>query len=375
MGSHVTMNKNLKHSNAIAYLRQLCCSGLCKEILIPEFLRAVKNVLPSGSNTFSEVSEQLSPTYHMLELVVTDLDEQTPLVIANFFTPERLNRGADWFRQHQVCTDMIVLDESFYMSDMYNLVFRRFDQHHALSAPVMQLGKPVGVLGLYRSRQQKPFDSREQALFKQLLPYMAHAISAPVDKDIQYCENGSSGMMVLDTQGTILHLSPEAKKLLALACHPLLSLDAGKLEVELLAKLAQLCRNQEAIFRGQHAAPPSWCYTGSNGQFIFHAYWLDRQNKEPGGLVGMTIEHLEPVILRLLRALQNLPLSPSQKEVALLVAQGFSSDKIGERLHIKLNTVKDHISKIFTKLDINHREELLPLLLALDNPTSIPKAW
>ena len=85
----------MKQSNAIAYLRQLCCSGLGKEIVIPEFLRAVKAVLPSGSNTFSEVSERLNPTYHMLELVVTDLDEQTPLVIANFFTPERLSRGAD----------------------------------------------------------------------------------------------------------------------------------------------------------------------------------------------------------------------------------------------------------------------------------------
>jgi len=367
------MKQNPKRSNVIAYLRQLCCSGLSKEIVIPEFLRAVQSVLPSGSNTFSGVDERLCPSYHILEFVVTDLDEQTPLVIANFFTQERLSRGADWFRQHQVCTDMIVLDESFYSSDMYNLVFRRFDQHHALNAPVMQLGKPVGMISLHRPRQHKPFDSREQALFKQLLPYLAHALSASDNKEIQYSENGSSGMMILDTKGTILFLSPEAKKLLAIACRPILSLDAGKQEVDLLSKLAQLCCNLEAIFRGQHAAPPSWSHTSTNGRFLFHAYWLDSQNKEPGGLVGMTIEYLEPVILRLLRAMQNLPLSPAQKGVALLMAQGLSSDKIGERQHIKLNTVKDHISKIFTKLDIDHREELLPMLLALDSPIAVPK--
>jgi DNA-binding CsgD family transcriptional regulator len=57
--------------------------------------------------------------------------------------------------------------------------------------------------------------------------------------------------------------------------------------------------------------------------------------------------------------MQNLALSPAQK--------------IGEHLHIKLNTVKDHISNIFTKLDFNHREELLPLLMAFDSQIIVPK--
>ncbi|MDD5322007.1 MAG: helix-turn-helix transcriptional regulator [Methylococcales bacterium] len=367
------MKKNPKHSNSIAYLRQLCCSGLSKEIVIPEFLRAIQSVLPSCNNVFSGCDEHFIPSYYLLGFVVAELEEHAPVVISRFLTPERRSLTTEWFRQHPVLTEATVWDESFYRSDLYNLVWRRNDQHRILQAPVMHDGKTVGMLCLYRPRQQKPFDNREQALCLQLLPYVSHALRTPDEKDIQYSDNGSSGMMILDTQGTILYLSPEAKKLLALACHPIISLDASKQEAEVLAKLAQLCRNLEAIFRGQHAAPPSWSHTSANGRFLFHAYWLDSQNKEPGGLVGMTIEHLEPVILRLLRAMQNLPLSPAQKGVALLVAQGFSSDKIGEHLYIKLNTVKDHISNIFTKLNINHREELLPLLLALDSSIAVPK--
>ena len=80
----------------------------------------------------------------------------------------------------------------------------------------------------------------------------------------------------------------------------------------------------------------------------------------------MTIEHQEPLTLKILRTMQGLPLSPVQKQVALLLAQGISNEKIGERLNIKLTTVKDHISKIFDKLGIYRREELLPMLLALD---------
>ncbi len=369
------MNQNLKQSNAIAYLRQLCCLGLDKGIVIPEFLRAVQTVIPSGSNTFTGVDERFTPSYHLLEFVPTEFDEVTPLVVSSFYTPERLSRGANWFRQHQVCTDMTVLDESFYESDMYNLVFRPFDQHHALNSPVMQLGKPVGMVALYRPCQQKPFNSNEQALFVRLLPYVTHALHTVDGKDIQYSENGSLGMMIMDTHGTILYLTNEAKNLLALVCHPVLAANACVKKNELLAKLARLCRDLDTIFRGKDAAPPAWSHTNDRGRFTFRAYWLNKQNNEPGGLVGMTIEHQEPLVLKILRAMQNLPLSSRQKEVALMLAQGFSSEKIGERLHIKLTTVKDHIDKIFTKLDIYHREELLPKLLSMDSSKPVIRIW
>ena len=169
-------------------------------------------------------------------------------------------------------------------------------------------------------------------------------------------------MMIMDMQGTILYLSREAKNLLSLACHPILTVDLRSKEIELLAKLAKLCRNLEAV-----SPSHSWCYTSPSGRFMFRAYWLNQPNNEPGGLVGITIEHQEPLVLKILRALQSLPLSPTQKEVAMLLAQGVSSGKIGESLHIKPTTVKDHVGKIFTKLDIHHREELLAKVLDLDN--------
>ena len=78
-------------------------------------------------------------------------------------------------------------------------------------------------------------------------------------------------------------------------------------------------------------------------------------------------------MLKILRAMRNLPLSPTQKEVAMLITQGISSEKIRERLHIKPSTVKDHIGKIFTKLDIHHREELLPKLQTLSSSKNYSK--
>ena len=108
-----------------------------------------------------------------------------------------------WLKNHPVLTDLTVFDESFYRSYFYNKVCRVYDQHHGLWSLVLHHGNPVGILSLYRPSNQKPFDSREHTICTQLLPYVAHAFSAPKNNDIQYAEKGSSGMMVMDTQGRI----------------------------------------------------------------------------------------------------------------------------------------------------------------------------
>lgn len=81
--------------------------------------------------------------------------------------------------------------------------------------------------------------------------------------------------------------------------------------------------------------------------FYVSCLLAEKQHHEPDDLICLSIEHQEPVTLKILRLLQNQPLSPMQKEVVLLLAQGFSNEKIGERLHIKVNTVKDYISTLF----------------------------
>lgn len=227
------------------------------------------------------------------------MDDVTPAIISSYYTPERLSLCAAWFQQHPVLSGASVLDGAFYLSDMYNLVYRRFDQHHFLIAPVLLEGKPVGMLGLYRPRQQKPFDSREQALCTQLLPYLAHACVSRDGEGIHYGEPGLPGMMVVNTQGQIQYQTHEAKYLLALACHSVLSKGAHNQEGALLAKLSQLCRRLQAIAQRQHAAPPSWCYTNGRGRFTFRAEWLNKLNNEQDRMISLTITHQEPLSLKI----------------------------------------------------------------------------
>jgi DNA-binding CsgD family transcriptional regulator len=357
------MNKNLKNTRATAYLRQLCCSGLDKAVVIPEFLRAVQNVLPSANNSFIDVEKQFTPTDIIFDHAIENFQEFI-YILLDYWTPSRIFRFASWFALHPVLTKAAIFDEHFEKSDLYNFVNCKYEQHHYMTASITHLGKPIGMMTLNRPRNMKPFDEHEQTVIVRLMPYMAHAMKATTNKDIEYCENGTTGIVVMDCQGSVLHQSQAAKKILALASSPVITSDAARLKVALLTKLAQLCRNLDTIYRGGDAAPPSWCHINSRGRFIFRAQWLDNPAREPGGLIGMTIEHQEPQLLKILRALQDTPLSPIQKEVAALLAQGASNEKICQTLHIKITTAKDHIKKIYTRLDIERREQLLPKLLA-----------
>ena len=51
-------------------------------------------------------------------------------------------------------------------------------------------------------------------------------------------------------------------------------------------------------------------------------------------------------------------LTPTERSVAGLVAEGLSNPQIGERLYISRRTVQTHLAHVFAKLDISSRAQL-----------------
>lgn len=353
----------MKHSHALAYLRQLCCLGLAAELLVPEFLRAISLVVPSEFNVLTFVDGMLSAT----SAIPAYFDPEFPnLCLENlrvYWTSEKLKSAAQWFTRHSVFTNEDGPDQRFYASNLYQF-FRRYDSHYAVVAPVVQHGKPVAMLCVTRPIVHKAFTAKEQQLCVQLASYLAHGLQAPVAEIFEYGNPGLSGLVIASLDGTIQYLNDSARRLLALARDSIATARDYPKETILPAQVMRLCRDLNAVFQDNNAPPPSCCHANAHGCFIFRAYWLNKENPDQGGLIGVTIEHQEPMVLQLVRAMQPLPLSPVQKEVALLMAQGLTSEQIGRRLQVKLTTVNDHIRKIFTKLDIHHRRELLPKLMA-----------
>ena len=62
-------------------------------------------------------------------------------------------------------------------------------------------------------------------------------------------------------------------------------------------------------------------------------------------------------------------LSPREREVVRLLAGGLRNKEIAAQLHITERTVKFHLGRIFDKLDVDSRTELLLRVLELDHTT------
>jgi DNA-binding NarL/FixJ family response regulator len=55
----------------------------------------------------------------------------------------------------------------------------------------------------------------------------------------------------------------------------------------------------------------------------------------------------------------NDKLTKKEKEIVELVLEGLSNKQISEKLFVSENTVKNHLAKIFSKLQVSNRLELV----------------
>ncbi|MBK7469977.1 MAG: helix-turn-helix transcriptional regulator [Betaproteobacteria bacterium] len=101
------------------------------------------------------------------------------------------------------------------------------------------------------------------------------------------------------------------------------------------------------------------------GRFVLRAHWLTDDVHDTGALIGVQIRRQEPTVLRLSQAMQGLGLSPQQREVGLMLAQGKSNPEIAGALGVTLNTANYHVKQLFAKLNTHERTEVAPKLLGM----------
>jgi DNA-binding CsgD family transcriptional regulator len=61
-------------------------------------------------------------------------------------------------------------------------------------------------------------------------------------------------------------------------------------------------------------------------------------------------------------AARPLPISDREREIAMLVAAGLSNHQVADRLFVSVRTVEGHLYRIFAKLGIDDRDQLIHLL-------------
>ena len=258
----------MKTINALAYIRQLCCSRLPRDIVLLELLSAVQTVIPSCNNFFVGYDAELFPIYTVQDYSFGKLTEHVPELILPYYSDANRSRWQKLFKS-QAKIEITIMVDNFYKSDIYNAFYRPFEQHHIIGAPAYHNGQVVGALELCRPRQQKPFSDSDHALLLRIMPYVSHALRLPKEAETLYSPNGNTGMMIMDRLGNLLFQDETAKHLLTLANSGLFPFPSGAKEFDVMPQLGKLCRNLNAIFQGKEVAPPYLSHHNGYGKFIW----------------------------------------------------------------------------------------------------------
>jgi DNA-binding NarL/FixJ family response regulator len=64
---------------------------------------------------------------------------------------------------------------------------------------------------------------------------------------------------------------------------------------------------------------------------------------------------------------KRLPLTPKEKEIISLVCKGLSNKQIADKLNISEQTVKAHLNRIFRKLNVQSRTQLVSIFLEINH--------
>jgi len=200
------------------------------------------------------------------------------------------------------------------------------------------------------------------------MPHIAHALAPTRNLDVELADTYEEGLIVAGIDGKILHLSPQAERLLLLAGYPQfaaepLPRDAG--HFVLPPPVVRICQNLVRAFKerlaediGEELAPPVWHHRNVWGGFAFRAYWLTP------ALLGVTVHRQEPLPLRFLRRMNDLPLSAREREACLLLLAGHSRATIAEKLGVSRHTAIAHCRNIYAKLNVHNRAEFAAKVLS-----------
>ena len=357
-------------ARSMARFKQLCCLGLGGETVMPALVHELHTLVPSLRSMFFFADERGGLTNVYTESI--EHTATTQLYLSEFHG--RRDRDIPGFSFDDAMRSqfgvhdleaMRVDEKAFRRTDFYNLLFRPVGRGSDYIRLVMRdRGRGLGMFTTFRSPGDSHFSHEEKRRLASLETFFVHALKDHSQTDVQLVDSGLSGLVIADREGTPVYFSTEGRRLLFRATHPNLLSGTGSIQWNVLpAPLKRICRDLSRVFSGDDiASAPAYHHRNVLGGFTFRAHRL--HGEDPAcGLIGITVTHQEPVPVKLVRRIGEMPLSPRQAEVCMLISHGLDYNKIAEQLGISKHTAIAHSRWIYNKLDVHNRSELVNLLL------------
>ncbi|MCY7387292.1 MAG: LuxR C-terminal-related transcriptional regulator [Burkholderiales bacterium] len=359
---------DMKRTTQLAHIRQLCCIGISGQALMPTLLRAIREYASADSAGFFWVDARG-------EMTNLYADRMLSPGLMRIYFERHYDGGEHPFRQAFIkrarAADQVTSSTAspeLTRTAYYNEILRHLDAHHVMYAVIRDQGHALGQLSLYRPRQSPAFSAEDRSAIKDIAHYVAHAVNRPkaVTANVEFVDADSEGMVVVDFHGQIVEAAAKSLNLLSMALKrefnpaspPLVVGEAAQGAVQQLLVLLQ-----KAIL-GVAAAAPRLAIDGQWGRFMLSAYALDGDGAAPASRAAIHVRRQQPMILKLAEAMGGFDISPQQREVALLLAQGRSNQQIAEALNVSGNTVNYHIKQLFMRLDAHDRADAVAKMMA-----------
>jgi DNA-binding CsgD family transcriptional regulator len=232
-----------------------------------------------------------------------------------------------------------------------------------LCCAITRDGAPFASLVVYRPSGGRAFNNEERIAVKAAGRYLSlNAGTAQVDTNAaMYRVSGEAALLLCQQDGTITKASGNGYALLAQASGCPVSRQTVPGELERAGRdLLRRLLAEPALPTGRDARGPTRAAALINawGLFRLRAFF------EQDAPLGVLIERVEHLLVRLCEAMWRLDLSVQQGEALLLLAQGLSHEAIADRMGIALNTAVYHVRQLYSKLGAHTRDEAIALVLA-----------
>lgn len=273
---------------------------------------------------------------------------------------------------------MLCTDEEVLKSDYYHEFLRTNDWFYAAGGPITTDQEVVSLFSVQRPRRKGQFAKRELALIRTLMPHLQRAVRMhhhlhTLKSGVQAVESLTIGIISVSESGQALLANHSARKILEANDGLRLSRVGVVMAMppqtqEFAALISTAARTGNG--RGLHAGG-AFAVQRPSGKTPYavlvcpsHSSELTCTFQGPSATIFVSDQEQRPrPAMEVLRTMFGL--TTAECRVALLLGDGNSSKEIAEILGVSSNTLKSHLSSIYTKTNISRQGELISLLMRL----------
>lgn len=279
-----------------------------------------------------------------------------------------------------VTIDDITSRTELMKSEFYQLFLKPFNIYFIAGIDWLYEKNSRISIRFTREQAQGKFTEDEKAFFRLLIPHLEQSVALGIqlrqlDSERQiYADSISKrsiGIFTLDKNGCILQSNTTAEHYLKESdgfhvAHKRLKLNNSALNETFNHHLHTAL---DAIRKHERAQVNALAVTRESGKAAYQLMikpmsFASHDESDITPYVTILIQDPEKNLEISVRTLMNLyQLTMSEATIAILLAEGNSTDEVAEELDIKKNTVRAHLRSMFVKMGVTQQSMLVTLVL------------